>query len=161
MNIKILLAGDGGQGIQTIANLLTATAFDNGFFVSDIPNFGLEQRGGVSLAYLQINKLQITYPKFAIPDILLIMSEQALQRTPQYQETAVTVLNLSDFEEKLKDNNILKQSYNIFFLGLLGSILEKKSFIKIDLLRSMLRNKLGSKPGWQENEKAFNLGLKQ
>jgi len=161
MNIKILLAGDGGQGIQTIANLLTATAFDNDFYVSDIPNFGLEQRGGVSLAYLQINKQEITYPKFTAPDILLIMSDQALQRTPQYQKTAVKILNLTDFEEKLKSNKILKQSYNIFFLGLLGGLLAKQGFIKLNKLEKLLAKKLSEKPSWEENKKAFDLGVKQ
>ena len=160
MIIKILLAGDGGQGIQTIANLLTAAAFSNDFYVSDIPNFGLEQRGGVSLAYLQISKEEITYPKFTKPDILLIMSDQALERTPQYQAVATKIFKLSDFEDKLKENDVLKQSYNIFFLGLLGSILEKEGFIKINKLHKFLEKKLGTKPGWVKNEKAFNLGIK-
>jgi len=158
MNIKLLLSGDGGQGIQTIANLITQAAFENDFYVSDIPNYGLEQRGGISLAFIQISDKEIGYPKFSNPDILLAMSEQAEERIGQYKNENIKILNIEDYKNKLEDNDINKQSYNIFCLGLLGKILEKKKIFEIDLLRSMLRNKLHSKRGWEENKKAFEVG---
>ena len=54
MIIKILLSGDGGQGIQLMSDLICRAAIQRGFFVSHMPNYGLEQRGGVSLAFIQI-----------------------------------------------------------------------------------------------------------
>ncbi|MFH1291847.1 MAG: 2-oxoacid:acceptor oxidoreductase family protein [bacterium] len=159
MNIKIIFAGDGGQGLQTIANLLTQTAFANGFYVTDIPNFGLEQRGGVSLAFVQISNKEIVYPRFTKPDILLIMSEQARERTQHYIEDA-EVLYIEDYLENFKQNQIQEQSYNIFFLGLLGKKLADQNIMNLDLLSDSLSKKLSAKIGWEENQKAFELGIK-
>lgn len=160
MTIKILLAGDGGQGIQTMANLLTQTAFANDFYVSDIPNFGLEQRGGVSLAFLQISHDQITYPKFTEPDILLIMSEQARERSARYQTVAgVKVLDINDWQDELAKNKIDQSGYNIFFLGVLGKLLEEQGIFKIESLHNKLHNKLSNKTGWDDNNRAFTVGV--
>jgi len=160
MHIKILLAGDGGQGIQTIANLLTQAAFANDFYVSDIPNFGLEQRGGVSLAFLQFSHSEITYPKFNAPDILLIMSEQARQRIVDYQAVAsVKLLDINDFKDELAKNDINQQSHNIFFLGVLGKLLEKNGVLETTSLYDRLRDKLSDKLGWEDNHKAFTIGV--
>ena len=74
MNIKILLSGDGGQGIQLISNMICAAAFQNDLHVTSIPNYGLEQRGCVSLNFIQVSDKKIVYPKFTKPYILLIMS---------------------------------------------------------------------------------------
>jgi len=89
MHLKFLLAGDGGQGIQTIADIICKAVFEAGHYVSFIPNFGLEQRGGVSLAFIQMSDQEIGYPKFTKPDILLIMSEQARERTTGYQSFVI------------------------------------------------------------------------
>jgi 2-oxoglutarate ferredoxin oxidoreductase subunit gamma len=46
---KIIIAGEGGQGIQTIAHAFARAAFLDDLNVSFMPNYGVEQRGGVSL----------------------------------------------------------------------------------------------------------------
>ncbi len=158
MNTKILLSGDGGQGIQLIANMICQSAFASDFHVTSIPNYGLEQRGGVSLNFIQISDKKIVYPKFTKPDIILIMSAQAEERVEGYKNSECRILNMSDYVEKLKENNILKQSYNIFFLGLISKILEEKDIIKKEDIFKLLENKLSSKPGWEENKKAWELG---
>lgn len=158
MLIKILLSGDGGQGIQLISDLLAQAAFQNNFFISQIPNYGLEQRGGVSLSYLIISDKEIAYPRFTKPDILLVMSEQARERTKQFQ-IADCRLQINDFEEKFKDQKIDRVSYNVFFLGLLAKMLEEKNILKKDEVFGLLEKKLGSKQNWEENKRAFEIGF--
>ena len=46
---KIVLAGEGGQGVQSIAKILVEAGYEAGKQVLYIPNFGVEQRGGVSV----------------------------------------------------------------------------------------------------------------
>jgi len=159
MQIKILLAGDGGQGIQLISDMLAQAAFGNGFFISQIPNYGLEQRGGVSLSYLIISDKDIAYPRFTKPDILLVMSEQARERTKQYQNVDYR-LQISGFEEKIKYLKIEKNSFNIFFLGLLVKVLEEKSVLKRDDVFKLLEKKLSNKANWEENKRTWELSLK-
>ena len=158
MNIKILLSGDGGQGIQLIANMICQAAFETDFHVTAIPNYGLEQRGGVSLNFIQISDKKQVYPKFTKPDILLIMSPQAKERVEEYQENGELKLEIGDHESILKENNVPKQSQNIFCLGLIAKILEEKEILKKENIFELLEKKLSTKPGWEENKKAFDLG---
>jgi 2-oxoglutarate ferredoxin oxidoreductase subunit gamma len=46
-----------------------------------IPNFGVEQRGGVSVAFVQIGDESIGAPKFEIGDIVVALSDRAIYRT--------------------------------------------------------------------------------
>jgi 2-oxoglutarate ferredoxin oxidoreductase subunit gamma len=78
--VKILFAGEGGQGVQVIAEMLAKAAFNESRAASFIPNFGVEQRGGVSLAFVIIQNTPVTYPKFDKADILAILSERSRAR---------------------------------------------------------------------------------
>ncbi len=81
---KIVLAGEGGQGVQSIADVLAQAGNDEGKAALYIPNFGIEQRGGVSLAYVQIAEESIGSPKFETGDLVIALSERAVARTRQY-----------------------------------------------------------------------------
>ena len=84
--LKILLAGEGGQGIQSIAEILAEAANSEGKEALYIPNFGVEQRGGISMAYLQITESgnKIGAPKFELADILIALSPRAIARTSHH-----------------------------------------------------------------------------
>ena len=129
----------------------------------------MEQRGGVSLEYLQISNQPIVYPKFTQPDISLIMSDQARKRvllllrgvatTKQSRLSDIIVFDIKDYVEKLNKQNILKPSYNIFFLGVIAKLLEKKKICKVEKVLKLLENRLSKKLNWEENKKAFNCGV--
>ena len=155
MMSKILIAGDGGQGVQLIAEVLCQTAFANNKEVSFIPNYGLEQRGGISLAYIQISDEKITYPKFSKPDILAIMSDQALLRTEAYQTPTTKLINVKDYGKLLADTGVDKKSWNVFLLGVLLIFLD---FIDKEQVFQLLEKKLSRKPFWDNNKHAFEVG---
>ena len=81
---KITIAGEGGQGVQSIAEILAEAANADGKNALYIPNFGVEQRGGVSIAFVQISDGEIGSPKFQKADILIPVSPRAVSRTRQY-----------------------------------------------------------------------------
>lgn len=83
-NVKIALAGEGGQGVQSVAMILTEGAYDSGKEAIYIPNFGVEQRGGVSIAFVQIADTPIDAPKFKTGDIVIALSDRAILRTGMY-----------------------------------------------------------------------------
>ncbi|HOX61055.1 MAG TPA: 2-oxoacid:acceptor oxidoreductase family protein [Candidatus Magasanikbacteria bacterium] len=159
MHIKILLAGDGGQGIQSLSGIICRAAFANGLFVSHIPNYGLEQRGGVSLAYVQISDREVSYPKFSDPDLLLIMSEQASQRTREYRAKSGKVIDFTKYEKIISENKIDYSSRNIFFLGLITKVLVIRGFMEKDCVFEALKEKLAKKSNWENNIKAFETGF--
>lgn len=157
--IKILLAGDGGQGVQTIAQILAQAAFKAGKEVSLIPNYGLEQRGGMSLAYLQISDQSIVYPRFTEPDYLALMSEQARPRITQYLSSSKQVLETEKYISIIKEKGLPTQCYNMVVLGVLAKILEDSKVVDAAAVKSELETKLGQKAGLEENFIAFNLGI--
>ena len=61
---KILIAGEGGQGVQSLSKILLDILNNKDFHISFVPNYGVEQRGGVSLGYIQFGTENIYYPKF-------------------------------------------------------------------------------------------------
>lgn len=81
---KVLFAGEGGQGVQVIAEILAKAAFKEGKSSLYIPNFGVEQRGGTSLAFVVINQKPIAYPKFQQADFLAILSDRSIKRVEPY-----------------------------------------------------------------------------
>lgn len=83
-NVKVILAGEGGQGVQLAGELLADAAYIAGLETVYIPNFGVEQRGGVSIAFVQVAKERIGAPKFAKADILVVLSPRSVERTKGY-----------------------------------------------------------------------------
>lgn len=153
MNIKLLIAGEGGQGVQTIAEVLCYAVFKNGLHTSHIPNYGLEQRGGSSLSFIQISDKEIWYAKFSEPDILLILSESAKERVENYITKSKEVIDVKNFDL----SEIRQESYNIFFCGLLCEKLKK--YLDHSEVLELLRRKLEKKPDWEKNADAFKRGL--
>lgn len=80
-DMKIALAGEGGQGVQLVGEVLALAGFLSGLHALYIPNFGVEQRGGVSLAYVQLARHPIGSPKFRHADVLVALSNRAIERT--------------------------------------------------------------------------------
>ncbi|MCD4705151.1 2-oxoacid:acceptor oxidoreductase family protein [bacterium] len=101
---KILIAGEGGQGVQTISKILTETAYHKGLEVSFVPNYGVEQRGGVSLGYIKFGKDQINYPKFIIADIAIFLSERSVARSEDYVNQNSIIIYNKDFVKKSPKN---------------------------------------------------------
>ena len=125
--MKILIAGEGGQGVQTVAKILAQSAFTEGQEVTYIPNFGVEQRGGLSIAFVIIDSKPIAYPKFKTADVLAILTEKAISRVKNYQG---------------KQTKILKNSSN---LALLEELVKETKIIKLTTLKMITEKILGNK----------------
>lgn len=156
--MKILIAGEGGQGIQTIAKILSDIAYQNNFQVVYMPHYGVEMRMGISLAYVQISRQQIVYPKFLIADMIMVLGKRDLNYVKKFVDNNTKIINCIDIDKE--NTKISKKSINIYCLGLLinklascGIIFNKQSAYK------SLITVLTSKSGIDKNIEAFNLGL--
>ena len=119
--IKILIAGEGGQGVQVMAEILARAAFLEGKKASYIPNFGVEQRGGVSLAFVVIDEKPIVYPKFAKADILAVLADRSWERVKDYLDQQTKVIKGPAFEGGEK-SNFPSKVWNIVVLGKINKI---------------------------------------
>ena len=129
---KILIAGEGGQGVQAMGQILNMAAIDQGLESVYIPNYGVEQRGGVSLAFIQISDSPIPYPKFKIADVLVVMCARAIKRVKDYYDSKTKIINGIGFIEKPSEYNLSPKTHNILILGILSEFLplEKTLIIK-------------------------------
>lgn len=111
---KIVASGEGGQGVQSLAETLALAAYRSGLNALYIPNFGIEQRGGVSLAYVQISPDPIGSPKFLRAGLVAALSPRALHRSKQYlgPETVVLYDNSLIDAPQISDEVVGRQTYN-------------------------------------------------
>jgi len=110
--VKIAIAGEGGQGVQSIAEILAEAANAEGKNALYIPNFGVEQRGGVSIAFVQVSDGEIGAPKFPKADILIPVSPRAVNRTKMYAgKDTVYIYDSSLIQEGEVGDNIVGLQY--------------------------------------------------
>lgn len=157
--MKILLSGEGGQGVQTIAKILSQCCFKSGHQVSYMPHYGVEMRMGISLAYIRIGE-EIIDPKFSKADFLLIMAIRDLEKVKKFIDKKTTIINLLDIHRYLAENNLSSKAANILALAIMVKNLQLFE-IKIanNLVRELIVEELGHKKDLPENLKAFELGL--
>lgn len=134
--IKVLIAGEGGQGVQAIAEILAKAAFSENKKALYIPNFGVEQRGGVSLAFVTVDDKPVVYPKFAKADILAVLSERSWERIKDYLAP---------------ETKIIKETNNMSVLGKInkiGKIVSQENLIKA--LDQRFAKQFAQNPGLRE-----------
>jgi 2-oxoglutarate ferredoxin oxidoreductase subunit gamma len=81
MRNEVRFSGFGGQGIILSAVILgrAAVMYDNKYAVQT-QVYGPEARGGASMSAVIIDDAPILYPKVAIPDIYVIMSQEGFEK---------------------------------------------------------------------------------
>ncbi len=111
---KVVVAGEGGQGVQALAETLALAVYRSGRQVLYIPNFGIEQRGGVSLAMVQVSDQPIGAPKFLTADLVVALSPRAVERTRRYLGAETLVLYDNSLVEapEVSDEVVGLQSYD-------------------------------------------------
>lgn len=167
--LRIVIAGEGGQGVQSVAGILAEAAYNKGKEVLYIPNFGVEQRGGVSVAFLQIADSPIDTMKFAKADIVIALSGRAVGRTKQYvDENALFVYDSlvdaapEDFPVVAKKvmsipaMEIVKKEMHprVFNVLIMGAVIGATNVVDLKAAEEALEHKLGYKfakdPGLRE-----------
>ncbi len=161
--MKILLTGEGGQGVQVAGEILALAAFFENKKVSLIPNFGVEQRGGVSLVFLEIG--ENGYPKFDQADILAIFCDRAIERIKKHigKDTKI-ILGPAVISKKIpgvsnlfrvEGGNLPAKVWNILVLK---EIIRLTKIVKIETLKKALEKKFKEK--FKENPEIKRINLK-
>ncbi|MCK4666167.1 2-oxoacid:acceptor oxidoreductase family protein [Candidatus Dependentiae bacterium] len=166
--INILISGIGGQGIRTIANLLSKTFLQSGYYIYSTFNKTTRIIGGINSVKISIGIKEINYSEESI-DILISLSNKILDRDRDLVvEGGLLIL---DGDKKFEDGvltlpleKLAKGSGSRQFINtvLLGAIM---GIFKLDITsinNSFLRE--FAKKGvevYNENLKAAQIGYKQ
>ncbi len=174
---KIVICGEGGQGVLSIAKTMAYAAWLQGKKSVYVPYFSTEKRGGVSIAYAQIGDEDIPFPKFAKADLWVAMSQRAIDRIFDHlQDDTKVIVNSSLVNDlsrlapwhpyKVDAGNIAKlqlkkpRTFNMILMGAMLHFvpgLDKASFGKA--LEKTFKEKYVKDPALQElNQRAFTLG---
>ncbi|MGE5894861.1 MAG: 2-oxoacid:acceptor oxidoreductase family protein [bacterium] len=80
MEIKIIIAGSGGQGILFLGRLICQAAMIEGKHVTWFPSYGAEMRGGTANCTVVISDDFIGSPVVQNPDVMIILNQASLNR---------------------------------------------------------------------------------
>jgi len=178
--IRIALAGEGGQGVQSVAEILAEAAYNENRQTIYIPNFGLEQRGGVSIAFIQFSDKRIGAPKFSKADVVIALSDRAVERTTVYSDENTLFVYDSSFDIKVEalpktakqilglpavntaNNELHPRVFNVIIMG---AVIGLTNVVSFESAKQALEDKLAYKfekdPSLKElNFKALEIGKK-
>ena len=173
--LNILIAGEGGQGVQTIAKALLSAATEAKYKTTYIPSFGVEQRGTPSIAYLRVGHQIIRYPKFENADLIILMATRAINFIKTYintktdlifdsskipvQKIPKNVIQLYGIPAtKFARDNFDPRSINVLFFGILTKYLRINEEISWRSIFNELKIKFKTKEAKDINQLAFNFG---
>jgi len=77
---KIMMSGIGGQGILFSGICIAWAAMEEGQYVTYLPSYGAEMRGGITSCTIALSDEEIASPVASSPDYLVIMDNQSLLR---------------------------------------------------------------------------------
>ena len=113
MNIKIVLAGIGGQGILFATKILSETAADKGYNVIGSETHGMSQRGGSVASYLKIGDYASPLVMIGKADFIYgYNSDETLKNLQSLRKGGVCFADIEDSDlsanlsEWISDHNI-------------------------------------------------------
>ncbi len=80
MNVQMLLAGFGGQGILFMGKVAAATAMIDGKHVSWLPSYGPEMRGGTANCSVCIDEREIGCPIVLAPNLFVAFNRPSFEK---------------------------------------------------------------------------------
>jgi len=171
--IRVALAGEGGQGVQSVAEILTEAAYNENQQTIYIPNFGLEQRGGVSVAFIQFSEKRIGAPRFNKADVVIALSGRAVARTAEYSDENTLYVYDSGFEFDKSDlPDVFKKIIaipaietanrelhpRVFNIIIMGAVIGLTDVVSFEAAQKALEHKLGHK--FEKDPKLREMNLK-
>ena len=130
--MKIILAGQAGQGIQTIGKILALAGFYQGWNTSYLPSFGVEQRIGASLAFINLDQ---AIPFFDVADLVVVTTIPAWQQIKDKVGSQTKIL----YDPKNIDKEIIGANHQLLIpFETTGTIGSGKKPINIIILKRLL-----------------------
>lgn len=153
MSVQMLLAGFGGQGILFMGKVAAATAMIDGRFVSWLPSYGPEMRGGTANCSVCIDEREIGCPIVLAPNLFVAFNRPSFEKFIDAVQKGGTVLADSTLVDlpclredvsfyripatALAQENGLHGLANMVMLGYLTKV---SGFTSLDTLKQAVQN---------------------
>jgi 2-oxoglutarate ferredoxin oxidoreductase subunit gamma len=175
-DLKLIIAGFGGQGILFAGKLLAQSAMLENKQVTWFPSYGAEIRGGTANCTVIISDEMIGSPAVHSPDSLLVMNEASMGKFKSRLSPGGLLLvnaslieypdNRSDVETiKIKATDIAKElgSSQVANIVMLGALIGKTRIVKPDTVLAVIKQIIPAhkKNKIPLNNNAFRKGLEE
>lgn len=174
MTERIIISGFGGQGIMFLGKLIAWAAMRENKFVTFLPAYGAEVRGGTSHCSIVISDEEIASPCVDKVDTLIAMNSPSLGKfIPQVKKGADVFVNSSMVNDFKKPSGITWHSIPFTDIALklgnvksansvaLGAYLAKKKILSVENIITMLPEAFKNNQKLVDlNEKAIREGLR-
>jgi 2-oxoglutarate ferredoxin oxidoreductase subunit gamma len=134
---NIIISGEGGQGVLSIAEIIAQAAWMQGKQAVCVPYFSTEKRGGISMAFARVSEQSIPFPKFRQADLLVALSQRAVTRLESYLKKD-TIVIVNSFLVKDLSRIGAWQPYSIDATNIAKKELKKSRAFNMIILGAML-----------------------
>lgn len=172
MENKIIIAGFGGQGVQSLGMFIAFASIHDGKEVTFLPSYGPEMRGGTSNCSVVVSDKPVASPIISSPDILIAMNKPSLAKFEERVKPGGFIIvnsSLIDMKVSRTDVNVYYVDANKLALEagnartanivVLGAYTKISGVFTPDVMTTVIENKFAKKPKViPANLKAFELG---
>ncbi len=170
-DVKVKIAGFGGQGVLLLGQLLIEMGMREDLEVSWLPSYGPEMRSGSAHCHVCLSKERIGSPLVSRPDVLVAMNEYSLRKfahevasgglilyngaslpadfaVPEVQVVAIPAAEIADKLGSTKATNIV----------MMGALLEETECLAPGTALSVLEDKVKKLDLLEVDRKALTAG---
>ena len=122
MTTKIILAGFGGQGILYASKTIAKLAMHDGKYVSWLPSYGPEMRGGTCNCGVIVSDEPIGSPIVTVPDIIIVFNIQSMDK---FEPTLISGGTLIA-DSTLIERKAIREDINAYYIPATGLAAENK-----------------------------------
>lgn len=155
MEISIIVAGFGGQGVLFAGQLLAYAAMETGKNVTWIPSYGPEMRGGTANCTVVISDDPIGAPLVAEPDVAIALNQPSFDKyEPLVKPGGLFVVNASLVETRstrldiesvyIPANGIAAEfgTSKMLNAAVLGAFLNRRPVLSLETVEGALKDHL-------------------
>jgi 2-oxoglutarate ferredoxin oxidoreductase subunit gamma len=173
MEKGVVISGFGGQGVMLAGELLAEAGKEEGKYVTFLPSYGPEMRGGTANCHVIVSDTTIASPIIGYPKAAIVLNLPSLDKyEPLMKKDGIIIINktLVPREVKRGDVRVLQidaqhvaedlGNKKVVNMILLGAYVEIEKPVKIETLKNALKSYLtGRKAELIEvNERALEKG---
>ena len=171
----LFCAGFGGQGVMVLGQLVAYGAIKEGRFVTWLPSYGPEMRGGTANCGVTVSDREIGSPFVTKADVVVALNQPSLDKYEAFVKPGGVLIYNSDMARYAPTRDDIKvvpveasqiagnlgneRAVNVIILGV---VIAMSDFISDETAREIIKQKLGArKPEFLEsNMKAYDEGRK-
>jgi len=171
LDLRIRVAGFGGQGVLMLGEVLAEAGLESGCEVSWLPSYGPEMRSGTSNCHVRLSSGPVDSPLVSRPNVLLAFNEPSLRKfLPTVEPGAFVLYNGASLPEDCarKDVRIAALPFTELADGLgaakagnivmLGALMEASGLLDEEDVGKALRRLVKSQKWFDLDMAALELG---